>query len=120
MALEDENRRSMNDEVKYVSGGTLFTWDDDKALQNWRKHGVLFEDAAEVFNDAYAIDLPDVRHMEEKNRRRIIGMVYERWEILFVVYVERTRRDNVDVVRIISARPADGRERKLYERGISR
>ena len=35
MALEDKNGRSMNDEIKYSLGGTLlFTWDDDKALQN--------------------------------------------------------------------------------------
>ena len=110
----------MNGEVKYVLGGTLFTWDDDKALQNWKKHKVSFEDAVEVFDDVYAIDLPDVGHMEAEDRRRIIGKVSERWKVLFVVYVERTRRDDIDVVRIISARPADRKERELYERGISK
>ena len=120
MALANENERSMNDEVKYVSGGTLFTWDDDKALQNWKKHKVSFEDAVGVFEDIYAIDLPDMGHMEAEDRRQIIGKASERWKILFVVYIERTRRDEVDVVRIISARPATPKERRLYEHGISK
>ena len=118
--MDSENRRSMSDEIKLVLGDTLFTWDEEKARQNWRKHGVTFEDAAEVFDDEYAIDLPDVEHMETENRRQIIGIVSDTLQVLFVVYVERTRRDNIDVIRIISARSARRKEQKLYERGISR
>ena len=58
--------------------------------------------------------------MEEEDRRQIIGRMAVRWKILVVVYVERTIREDVDVYRIISARPADRRERKLYEDGISK
>ena len=118
--MDAEDRQFVNDEVKYVVGNTLFTWDDNKAIVNWEKHRVTFEDAAAVFSDEYAIDLPDTEHMETEDRRQIIGMVYERWEILFVVYVERTRRDNLEVIRIISARPARRKEQKLYERGLSK
>ena len=32
----------------------------------------------------------------------------------------RTRRDNVEVIRLISARSANRKEQKLYERGISK
>ena len=115
-----DKNHSTNDEVKYSLGGTLFTWDDDKALMNWKKHGVSFQDAADVFADVYAIDLPDVRHMEEEERRRIIGRMAVKWKILFVVYVERTIKEDVNVFRIVSARPATSKERRLYENGISR
>ncbi|MBQ9566328.1 MAG: BrnT family toxin [Synergistaceae bacterium] len=118
--MEEKDRRLMSDEVKYVSQGGFFTWDDDKALANWKKHGVSFRDAADVFADVYAIDLPDVGHMEEEDRRQIIGRMSVRWKILFVVYVERTIREDVDVYRIISARPATLKERRLYEDGISK
>ncbi len=118
--MDSEDRQLMNDEIKYSSGGAFFTWNDEKARQNWQKHGVSFKDAADVFSDVYAIDLPDVRHMEEEDRRQIIGRMAVRWKILFVVYVERTIREDVDVYRIISARPATPKERRLYEDGISR
>ena len=117
--MDAKDRQSMNDEVKYVSQGAFFTWDDEKARQNWKKHGVSFRDAADVFSDVYAIDLPDMRHMEE-DRRQIIGRMAVRWKILFVVYVERTLREDVDVYRIISARSATPKERRLYEDGISK
>ena len=118
--MDVEYRQLMNDEIKYASQGGFFTWDDDKALANWKKHGVSFKDATDVFSDVYAIDLPDVGHMEEENRRQIIGRMAVRWKILFVVYVERTIREDVDVYRIISARPATPKERRLYENEISR
>ena len=118
--MDAKDRQLMNDEVKYTLGHTLFTWDEDKALENWRKHGVTFEDAAEVFDDEYAIDLPDTEHMDVENRRQIIGIVSDTLQILFVVYIERTRRDNVEVIRLISARSANRKEQRLYEDGISR
>ena len=33
----------------------LFTWHEDKAVSNRRKHGVAFADAAQVFNDPFAV-----------------------------------------------------------------
>ena len=30
----------MPDEIKYALGGLFFTWDDEKAVANWRKHKV--------------------------------------------------------------------------------
>ena len=38
-----------------------FEWDDEKAEANWRKHGIRFEKATEVFND------PD--HFTERDKR---------------------------------------------------
>lgn len=113
----------MNDETKFEIAGILFAWDDDKAIINWKKHKVDFKVAAEVFFDDDAVDIWDLDHNSEEDRRNIIGRVFDPTiyrEILFVVYVERVRKDGKDVIRIISARPANRKERKLYERGLPR
>ena len=109
----------MNDEIKFVFEDMCFTWDDDKAILNWKKHKVTFETAAEVFIDEYAVDIWDMDHNDYEDRRNIIGRV-DNSDILFVVYVERTTQYDEVIYRIISARPANRKERKLYEHGISR
>ena len=83
-----------------------FEWDADKAALNLKKHGVRFETAAKVFNDEYRIELYDAEHSTDEDRYNTIGMVDN---ILFVVYTERKNR-----VRLISARPANKKERSLY------
>ncbi|MBQ7220134.1 MAG: BrnT family toxin [Synergistaceae bacterium] len=47
----------MNDEIKFEFDGMIFTWDEDKAIANWKKHKVDFRVAAEIFSDAYAVDV---------------------------------------------------------------
>ena len=113
----------MNDESGIEIAGIIFTWDNVKAVANWRKHRVDFRIAAEVFFDDDAVDIWDVHHNEEENRRNVIGRVFDPVtfaDILFVVYVERVREDGKDVIRIISARPANRKEKNLYERNLSR
>ncbi len=38
-------------DVTYPLQGALFEWDENKAQTNIQKHGVTFEEAAEVFFD---------------------------------------------------------------------
>ena len=83
-----------------------FEWDADKAALNLKKHGVRFETAARVFNDENRIEFFDSEHSVDEERYNTIGMVDH---ILFVVYTERNSR-----VRLISARPANRKERSLY------
>ena len=83
-----------------------FEWDEKKAALNWKKHGVTFETAARVFDDENRIELYDSDHSTGEDRYHTIGMVDY---ILFVVYTERKNR-----VRLISARPANRKERSLY------
>lgn len=87
-----------------------FEWDKKKNAINKQKHGVAFEDAVRVFLDENALDIPDDSHSADEDRRIIIGKVKE---VLFVVYTERT-----DITRIISARKATPKERRLYYGGI--
>jgi uncharacterized DUF497 family protein len=82
-----------------------YEWDPNKAKANYKKHGVKFADAAGVFEDENAITIED----EKEDRFITIGMDFLS-RLLVVVY---TFRDIV--IRIISARKATARERKMYE-----
>lgn len=82
-------------------------WDPNKAKSNYKKHGVRFADAVGVFEDENAITIQD----EHESEDRFITMGRDFLSrILVVVY---TFRDIV--IRIISARKATSRERKMYE-----
>jgi uncharacterized DUF497 family protein len=94
-------------EIQYRLQGTEFEWDEAKALVNYDKHGVAFEEAAEVFFDPFYISGDASRNVEE--RQFIVGYSMSQ-RLLLTVYTERT-----DNLRIISARPATRAERKLYE-----
>jgi uncharacterized DUF497 family protein len=88
-----------------------FEWDEKKAAANYEKHGVLFADAATVFNDPLYVDFYDPDHSSEEHRYLIIGTSRE-GRLLIVSYTERN-----DVVRLISARETTSTERKVYEEG---
>ena len=85
-----------------------FEWDSAKAASNLAKHGVSFPEAATVFADPSAVYLDDGSGI---GRLVVIGTSL-RERLLYVVHVERGERD-----RIISARPATGGEREVYETG---
>lgn len=57
----------MNDEVKFVLDEYLFTWDDNKASANLRKHKISFEMAAEVFVDDFAVYMFDEYHRGDED-----------------------------------------------------
>ena len=84
----------------------IFEWDNDKNERNKQLHGISFENAALVFNDKNRIELFDENHSDTEDRMITIGKVNK---VLFVVYAERG-----DITRIISARRAEKKERRLY------
>ncbi len=84
-----------------------FQWDEDKAQSNLLKHGIAFEEAAEVFFDPF--HQTGDASTDDEQRDFIVGYSLLQ-RILLVVYVERDQR-----TRIISARRVTRHERKLYE-----
>jgi uncharacterized DUF497 family protein len=104
-----------NDEAKLRIGDTLFTWDDDKAEVNFRKHGVTFAVAAEALFDEHYLEQEERRDGE--TRYKIIGMTFSPL-LVFVVFVERLTVRGEEVFRIISARKATRKERLDYEEGL--
>jgi uncharacterized protein len=90
-----------------------FEWDPNKAKANWDKHKVSFEQARDVFKDIMALDELDEREDYGEERSNRIGAVEGR--LLVVTYTERIDEDSGDeIIRIVSARPAERGERKRY------
>ena len=50
-----------------------FEWDDQKALENLKKHGVTFGEATEVFYDPNALETEDTEHSVDEARFSIVG-----------------------------------------------
>ena len=86
-----------------------FEWDDAKAAENVRNHGVSFPQATQAFRDPFAIEWIDLR--EDYGEERIILLGMASGHLLTVVYTERAER-----IRIISARRATKYEQDLYYR----
>ena len=87
-----------------------FEWDVQKARSNLSKHCISFELAITVFDDPFALIAPDDKHSVSEDREWIIGKSDS--GVLVVVF---TKRERGKILRIISARRANKRERELYE-----
>ncbi len=92
-----------------------FEWDDKKAASNHRKHGVHFEDAARAFDDPFAISEQD-RIENGEQRWQTIGITGG-CLLLLVAHTVRDEYEGIEIVRIISARRVDRKERRRYEHG---
>ena len=95
----------------------LFTWDETKNRANQRKHGgIAFELAARVFDDPLRLARQD-RFEGGEERWQTIGQVYGITVLLVAhtVAEDHTETEQVEVIRIISARRATAQERKRYE-----
>jgi uncharacterized DUF497 family protein len=90
----------------------VFEWDKNKAESNYRKHGIRFEEAALVFDDPLAWSEQD-RIENGEERWQTIGQVEGCWLVLVAHTV--WEEDDTEVIRIISARPANRKERTRYE-----
>ncbi|MBI5941011.1 MAG: BrnT family toxin [Caulobacterales bacterium] len=88
-----------------------FEWDSAKDATNRRKHGLSFETAVSVFLDPLAVSECD-RSNDLEDRWRTLGVVGNR--VLLVVHGWRLHDDGSETIRLISARYADGRERRRY------
>jgi uncharacterized protein len=88
-----------------------FEWDEKKAKQNLKKHGVSFEEASTIFGDPLARTIHDPLHSGEEDRFVNLGESQRR-RLLVVVFTERGQN-----IRRISARVATRLERKDHEEG---
>jgi uncharacterized DUF497 family protein len=91
-----------------------FEWDARKALVNATKHGVSFEEARTVFGDPLSLTVADQKHEDGEFRFAIVGRTAA-GRLVVVSHVERD-----DTIRIVSARLAHRREKRVYEEGQDR
>jgi uncharacterized DUF497 family protein len=90
-----------------------FAWDEKKAENNLAKHRVSFETAARAFADP--CHLAEQDRIENGERRwQTIGMV-DGPLLLLVAHTVGEDKNDAEIIRIISARRADPKERKRYE-----
>lgn len=87
-----------------------FEWDAVKA----RKHGVTFDQAATVFQDALALTVFDAEHSELEERWFTLGFDAS-GALLAVSHTFQASTPARIRVRLISARLATRRERQFYE-----
>lgn len=88
-----------------------FEWDYLKAEENFKKHGVTFDEAVAVFSDPMALTFFDTDHSENEERDRTYG-ISNKGRLLVVVHTERG-----NTIRIISARKATRNEKNIYPEG---
>lgn len=91
-----------------------FEWDPRKAKTNVTKHGVIFEQAAEVFLDPLHIAIFDDAHSETEERWVTIGKA-RNGKLLVVAHTIAEHEDHSVTVRLISAREATSHEQRQYE-----
>jgi uncharacterized protein len=87
-----------------------FEWDENKGIENVRKHGIRFEVAQGAFDDPFARFAEDKGNYGEC-RYRLIGEV----DFIVLVVVYTLRGD--EAIRLISARIATRAEKREYYGG---
>lgn len=87
---------------------TEIEWDPEKAIANFRKHGIQFEEAASALLDPQSLSMEDADSRGEL-RWILVGMSSAA-RLLTVVYA----LPNEDRMRIISARKATRSEATFY------
>ena len=85
-------------------------WDENKNLDNIRKHNISFEEAQTVFYDPNGILISDPDHSVEEDRFIILGLS----KMLHLLVVCHCYREGEETIRIITARKATKNEVKYY------
>ncbi len=88
----------------------IFEWNNAKAKENLKKHGVSFEEAQSVFFDDNAVQFWDDKHSDYEERFLMLGMS-NKIRILLIVHCYR---EDESTIRIISARKATKNEKIEY------
>jgi uncharacterized DUF497 family protein len=88
-----------------------YEWDNGKAAENLRKHGLDFADAIAALEDANRLEEIDTRFEHSEERIQVIGMA--RGDVLFVIVTLHGE----DSCSIISARKATRHEQDRYYAG---
>jgi uncharacterized DUF497 family protein len=85
-----------------------YDWEDSKAEENHRRHGVTFDEAETVLDNPLSWRSADEAHSWTDERFMVVG--WSSVDRLLMVVVSESGR----VPRIISARRATKRERDAY------
>lgn len=85
-----------------------FQWDSANREKIWKKHQITSGECEESFFDYRKKIAKDTLHSDKEERYILLGATKNN-KILFIVFTIRSNN-----VRVISARPINKKERKLY------
>jgi uncharacterized protein len=89
---------------------TGFEWDKGNFIKNWEKHGVSILKCEQIFFNQPLITQHDEKHSTNESRYYALGQT-DTFRRLFIVFTIRK-----NLIRVISARDMNRRERKDYDR----
>ena len=87
-----------------------FDWDDGNRDKNYLKHNVLNGECEDVFFNQPLVIVSDNKHSKKEKRYAAFGFT-DGGRKLTVIFTLRAK-----MIRVISARDMNGKERKYYEK----
>ena len=93
-----------------------FDWDAGNSRKSERKHGVAQAEAEQVFFNEPLFITPDEKHSGSEPRYRALGETADGRRLMVIFTV----RQGGTLVRVISARSMNAKERRLYEQETKR
>ena len=87
-----------------------FDWDEGNLDKNWIKHQVTHIECEEVFFNLPLMIEKDIKHSKAESRYYVLGRTHQD-RLIFLVFTKREHK-----IRVISARDANRKERKIYEK----
>lgn len=85
-----------------------FQWDEGNAAKNWRQHQVTQAEAEQVLLNRPLLVAEDPKHSDVEQRHAAFGST-DAGRLLMVAFTLRG-----SLLRVISARPMNRRERSVY------
>lgn len=86
-----------------------FQWDEGNLLKNWERHRVTASECEQIFFNRPLIAAQDVKHSRKEARFYALGHT-DTGRLLSIVFTILK-----NLIRVISARDMNQRERKVYE-----
>jgi uncharacterized DUF497 family protein len=86
-----------------------FEWGEGNLTKNWDRHQVSSAECEEVFLNVPLVLADDIRHSTHEARHYALGQT-DNGRLLFIAFTVRDTR-----IRVISARPMSGKERRIYD-----
>jgi uncharacterized protein len=88
-----------------------FDWDDGNSLKSLGKHNVRPSETEQVFFNEPLLLLADIKHSRNERRFHALGVTDD----LRLLHITFTLRERETLIRVISARDINRKERKIYE-----
>lgn len=91
-----------------------FDWDEGNVEKNWIRHQVTKNESEQVFFNEPLIIADDTKHSQDEKRWYILGRT-DAGRLLFIAFTIRK-----DLIRVISARDMNKKEREIYYEQIKK